>query len=61
MPKSVAIGLGVFFLLKNGVEYIAYPFTALKYKCTESYIKDVTVEGRVCHEVQRRYVYTLWE
>lgn len=61
MPKSVAIGLGIAVLMKEGVEVIKYLFTVLKYNCKEIYYKDITVNRRSCHEVQRRYIYTLWE
>lgn len=61
MPKSVAIAIGIITIIKDGVEVLKYPYTVLKYKGTESFLRDVTVNSRICHEVQRRNVYTIWE
>lgn len=61
MPKSVSIALGIVTFYKNGKEFLKYSYTILKYRGTESFRRDATVNGGTYHQVQKRYVYTIWE
>ena len=61
LPPHIALGLGIAVVIKNGIEYIKYPYTILKYNATMSLYRDVDVNGRTCHQVQRRSIYSLWE
>lgn len=61
LSPKVALALGIATFIKNGIEYIKNPYTILKYNTTMSLYRDVDVNGRTCHQVQRRSVYSLWE
>lgn len=59
-PK-IATALGIATFIKAGIEYMAQPYTILEYNATVHYLRDVDVNGRTCHQVQRRNVYRIFE
>ena len=61
LSPQIALGLGIAVVIKNGIEYIKHPYTILKYNATMHLYRDVDVNERTCHQVQRRSVYSLWE
>lgn len=61
ISPAVAISLGIATVVKEGIEYIKQPYTILEYVGTVHYYRDADVNGRTCHQVQRRYVYRILE
>lgn len=61
MPYHVAVAFAVITFIKDGIEYLKYDYTFIKYQGWVERYKDITVEHRSTYEVGSSYSYQIWE